>query len=199
MGNTDKFNLIARQYDTPERIDIAKICTQAIRSTLKNTNNKKAIDFGCGTGLIGIELLNEFDSVLFIDSSENMIDVVDNKISSIQASNAKTLCFDLESNISDLKADYILMAQVLLHIKDVDSLLTKLFNILNNFGHLIIIDFDKNNNILSKDVHNGFEQQLLIDSLTNIRFKSPKSHTFYHGKNIFMGQDASLFILDCEK
>ena len=31
MGNTDKFEMIANKYDTPERIQIAKVSSDAIR------------------------------------------------------------------------------------------------------------------------------------------------------------------------
>lgn len=34
MGNTDKFEMIANIYDTPERIQIAKVASDAIREYL---------------------------------------------------------------------------------------------------------------------------------------------------------------------
>lgn len=50
MANTDKFEMIANGYDTPERIQIAKVSADAIRSYLVDATSKSAIDFGCGTG-----------------------------------------------------------------------------------------------------------------------------------------------------
>ncbi len=81
MGNTDKFEMIADRYDTPERIQIAKISSNAIREYLVEPQNKRAIDFGCGTGLVGMELLHDFKSILFLDTSQNMIDQIKRKIS----------------------------------------------------------------------------------------------------------------------
>lgn len=52
MGNTDKFEMIADTYDTPERIQIAKVASNAIREYLVDSKSKNAIDFGCGTGLV---------------------------------------------------------------------------------------------------------------------------------------------------
>ena len=144
MGNTDKFEMIANRYDTPERIEIANVSADAIREYLVDTKNKRAIDFGCGTGLVGMNLIDVFHSVLFLDSSQNMIHEVEHKISSSSIQNAATLCFDFEKDsLSDLHADYIFMAQVLLHIKDVDLILSRLYEILNESGHLLIIDFNK--------------------------------------------------------
>ena len=69
MGNTDIFEMMADKYDTPERIEIAKIIADAIIGFLINTEDKNAIDFGCGTGLVGMNLMKYFKSLLFLDSS----------------------------------------------------------------------------------------------------------------------------------
>lgn len=200
MGNTDKFEMIAKMYDTPERIQIAKVSADAIREYLVDTKGKDAIDFGCGTGLVGMNLLNEFKSMLFLDTSQNMIDQIKQKISDFNLQNVDTLCFDFEKeNLSDLRADYIFMAQVLLHIEDVEFVLSRLFDVLNEGGHLLIVDFNKNEKIVSDLVHNGFNQAELADIMTKIGYRDNQSKTFHTGSKIFMGHDASMFILDSRK
>lgn len=195
MGNTDKFEAIADRYDTPERAQIAKVSADAIRECVVDAEHKDAIDFGCGTGLVGINLLNDFKTILFLDASQSMLNQIQHKIQ-----NARTLCFDFErDDLSDLHADYIFMVQVLLHIKDFESVLIKLYNVLNPGGHLIIIDFDKNNEVVSDMVHNGFDQGELKKIMFNLGYRNISSRTFYSGANIFMGRDASLFILDSQK
>ncbi|KRE97741.1 methyltransferase type 12 [Paenibacillus sp. Soil766] len=200
MGNTDKFEMIANVYDTPERIHIAKVSSDAIREYVVDAKSKHAIDFGCGTGLVGMNLLNEFKSMLFLDTSPNMIHQLKQKISDLHIQNADTLCFDFEKEgLSDLHVDYIFMAQVLLHIPDVEFVLSRLFDVLNEGGHVVIVDFDKNENVVSDLVHNGFNQEKLTDMMTRIGFRNIQSKTFYQGSNIFMGQDASMFVLDSQK
>lgn len=200
MGNTDKFEMIANVYDTPERMQIAKVSSDAIREYVVDAKSKNAIDFGCGTGLVGLSLLNEFNSMLFLDTSPNMITQLKQKISDLHIQHADTLCFDFEKEgLSDLHADYIFMAQVLLHIPDVEFVLSRLFNVLNEGGHLLIVDFDKNEKVVSDMVHNGFNQEKLTDMMTKIGYKNIQSKTFHQGSNIFMGQDASMFILDSQK
>lgn len=192
--------MIAGAYDTPERIHIAKVSSDAIRECLADTKSKNAIDFGCGTGLVGMNLLNDFQSILFLDTSQNMIDQVKKKITDANILNADTLCFDFEKDsLSDLRTDYIFMAQVLLHIEDYQSVLSKLYDVLNPGGHLIIVDFNKNEEIVSDLVHNGFEQEKLKAVMSNIGYKSIKTKTFYNGSKIFMGRDASMFVLDSHK
>jgi ubiquinone/menaquinone biosynthesis C-methylase UbiE len=200
VGNTDKFEMIANVYDTPERIQIAKVSSDAIREYVVDANRKNAIDFGCGTGLVGMNLLNEFNSMLFLDTSPNMITQLKQKISDLNIQHAVTLCFDFEKEgLSDLHADFIFMAQVLLHIPDVEFVLSRLFDVLNEGGHLLIVDFDKNEKVVSDMVHNGFNQEKLTDVMTKIGYKNIQSKTFYQGSHIFMGQDASMFILDSQK
>jgi ubiquinone/menaquinone biosynthesis C-methylase UbiE len=200
MGNTDKFEMIANTYDTAERIQIAKVSADAIREYLVDAKSKNALDFGCGTGLVGLNLLNEFNSLLFLDTSQNMIHQIEQKIPDANLSNAATLCFDFEKDsLADLHADYIFMVQVLLHIKDVEVVLSRLYEVLNEGGHLLIVDFDKNEKVVSDLVHNGFDQKELTDIMEKIGYRNIQSKTFYAGSKIFMGHDASLFILDSQK
>lgn len=200
MGNTDKFEMIANIYDTSERVQIAKVSSDAVREYLVDTKSKNAIDFGCGTGLVGMNLLNDFNSMLFLDTSQNMINQIKQKIADFNIRNVDTLCFDFEKeDRSNLHADYIFMAQVLLHINDVELVLSKLYDVLNVGGHLLIVDFNKNEKIVSDMVHNGFDQVTLTDIMAKIGYRNIQSKTFYTGSKIFMGYDASMFILDSQK
>lgn len=200
MGNTDKFEKIANVYDTPDRVEIAKVSSAAIGDYLVDSKAKSAIDFGCGTGLVGMNLLSEFNSMLFIDSSQNMINQIKQKITDSNIQNADVLCFDIEKEIlSDVHADYIFMAQVLLHVPDVELVLSRLLNVLNDGGHLLIVDFIKNESISSDLVHNGFHPEELANVMTRIGYTDIQFKTFYSRSKIFMGHDASMFILDSKK
>lgn len=200
MGNTEIFDRIANEYDTLERIQLAKLTSEAIREYLVDAKNKNAIDFGCGTGLVGMNLLKDFNSMLFLDASQNMIDQIKQKIIDFKIKNVNTLCFNFENESSlNFHADYIFMSQVLLHINEIELVLSRLYDVLNVGGHLIISDFNKNEEIVSDMVHNGFEQEILIDLMTKIGYREIQSKTFYTGSKIFMNHDASLFILDSQK
>ncbi len=204
MGNTEKFEMIANAYDTPERIHIAKISADAIRGDLIehgiDTKVMDAIDFGCGTGLVGIGLLDCFRSVLFLDTSESMIRRVEEKLGSSDLENAGTLCYDLEKeSLSDLHADCVFMAQVLLHIRDTEAILSRLYDVLHEGGQLLIVDFDKNEQIVSDLVHHGFDQHELMNMLKKIGYKGAHAKTIHTGSKIFMGQDASMFVMGARR
>ncbi|WP_313800319.1 class I SAM-dependent methyltransferase [Cytobacillus sp.] len=188
------FEQMAKRYDTAERIELAKVIVKEVRRELRNSKEKSLIDYGAGTGLISLEISDLVDSILLIDSSKQMLDVAKAKISRMGKTNTKILYSDFTQETPELKADVVLMSLVLLHIADTGNILQAMFNILNDGGKLIIIDFDKNEKINHPKVHNGFSHEDLKKRLSEVGFKSIEIKTFFHGNRIFMNQDASMFI-----
>lgn len=67
-----------------------------------------------------------------------MIHQIKQKISRSNIQNADTLCFDFEKDsLPNINTDYIFMAQVLLHINNVELVLARLYDVLNVGGHHI--------------------------------------------------------------
>ncbi len=201
MGNIEQFDNIANTYDTAERVNIANLSSSAIEKSLGNTKYKTALDFGCGSGLVGLNLINDFEKVYFLDTSLNMLKVVDEKIKKLGLDNAETIYLNLEEDNNmdlDIKFDCVFMCQVLLHIKDYKPVLEKLKNLLNPNGTLVVVDFDKNHSINSEFVHNGFIQTDLCEELKSLGFNKVNSENFHTGENIFMNQSATMFVLKAE-
>jgi ubiquinone/menaquinone biosynthesis C-methylase UbiE len=188
------FEEMAKRYDTEERMALAKIILKEVKAEVGNRPSKSFIDYGSGTGLIGLELADDVHSILLVDSSKQMLEVAKAKITRKGLANAKVLCSDFTQETPDLKADIVLMSLVLLHIPDTEKILQQLFQILNYGGKLIIVDFDKNDQIYHPNVHNGFSHEELKARLSKVGFSSTEIRTFYHGERIFMKQDASMFL-----
>ena len=188
------FEQMANRYDTEERMELARVIVEEVRPELQNSKSKSLIDYGSGTGLVSLELADLVDSVLLVDSSQQMLEVAKAKISRRGITNSKVLFSDFTQETPELKADIVLLSLVLLHIPDTTRILQELFSILNHGGKLIIIDFDKNDKINHPKVHNGFSHEELKNRLSEVGFKSIEMKTFYHGSRIFMNQDASMFI-----
>jgi ubiquinone/menaquinone biosynthesis C-methylase UbiE len=193
------FEQMAKRYDTEERIELAEIIVKEVRGELQNSRSKSLIDYGSGTGLVGLEITDLVDSVLLVDSSEQMIEVAKAKISRKGMASAEALYSDFTQATPDLKADIVIMSLVLLHIPDTEKILQEMFNILNDGGKLIIVDFDKNEQISHPKVHNGFSHGELQAKLADAGFSSSTIRTFHHGSNIFMKKDASMFISCSQK
>lgn len=189
------FEQLAKKYDTVERVKMAKVIANEVKKELTHSKSKTLMDYGCGTGLVGLELTDLVESVLFVDSSKQMLGITKNKILEKDITNALISYFDFTKEIPDHKVDIVLLSLVLLHIPDTKQILQQLFHhILKPNGKLIIVDFDKNELIDHPKVHNGFSQGELKQLLAEIGFVATEIKTFYHGHRIFMNQDASMFI-----
>ncbi|MDR1358736.1 MAG: methyltransferase domain-containing protein [Coriobacteriales bacterium] len=200
MGNIDRFDQMATRYDTPERAAVARVIADTIRTHVPEGAGWSAIDYGCGTGLVGLQLLDTFSSLLFVDASASMVEQVRLKLQERDAENAKTLYCNIMEAIPDgLRADCILVVQVLLHESDVPLLLSRLRSLLNDGGRLVIVDFDRNDAVVSREVQGGFDQAALAELLSGMSFSNIHSETFYQGEKLLMNQDASLFILTAEQ
>lgn len=188
------FEQIAKRYDTEDRIELAKVIVKEVKTQLKDSQSKSLLDYGSGTGLVSLELTDLVDSVLLVDSSEQMLDIAKGKIAYNDIQNAKTLYADFTQKVPTVKADIVLMSLVLLHIPETKQVLQQLFTLLNDNGKLIIVDFDKNSKISHPKVHNGFSHSELKELLLDVGFSSTTIHTFHYGERIFMNQDASMFL-----
>lgn len=188
------FEQMAKRYDTQERIELANVILEEVKPRLQNSKDKTLLDYGSGTGLIGLELADSVQSVLLVDSAGQMLEVAKAKIAQREITNAQVLNADFTQEVPDVKADIVFMSLVLLHIPDTEKILQNLFSVLNDGGELWIVDFDKNENISHPKVHNGFAHEDLKEKLKEAGFASTEIHTFHHGEKIFMKQDASMFL-----
>lgn len=195
--NKDRFDQIAQKYDDPERIHLAHIITQAITQQLKDTNYQTLLDYGGGTGLVTLNIAEYFEAVTLMDASPQMVDIFEHKVSDLNQTSINTLVGDVlldDTILNHKNYDVIVLSLVLLHSGNYQLLLQTLYNHLNSGGMMILVDFDKNENIYHPKVYNGFEQMDIIHVFNELGLRNPQINTFYSGEKIFMKQDASLFI-----
>lgn len=203
----ENFDEMSKGFDTDRRIRRAEIIADKIRRHIIADKSKYAIEYGCGTGLIGFKLADDFKSLLFVDSSRGMISQVEQKIKDLGNTNASALCCDLmEHTTKELRADYIFSSLVLHHIIDTEHALSRFYETLSDDGHLLIVDVDEEDGSFHAkypdfDGHNGFNHDILINLALKAGFKAATAKTFFHDSKIFNGKENpySLFILDAAK
>ena len=199
MGHINQFNQLAAKYDTPKNRYMAKRAADAIRNLLDESHKKSAIDFGCGTGLVGLDLLEDFEAMLFIDASIKMIEQVEKKLADKNTKKASVLCLDIEKDAQlPYKVDTIILSLVLHHIPDSHRLLTKLYETLNEDGQLLIIEMEKQEKDSSNHGH-GMDRSVLATTLAGIGYQNIQSDIFYDAKKESDGQEASRFVLSARK
>ena len=194
MKHIDTFNQLAARYDTPNNKKMSKLATEAIRRFLDKKSTNKAADLGCGTGLIGLELLKDVDAMLFVDASEKMLEQVELKLKDQPTDKAEVLRMDIDKNLQlPYKVDTIILSLVLHHIPNYQTLLTNLYDQLTDNGQLLIIEMEK-------QAHgHGFEQTELTSELSRLGYQHIQSEIFYDAKKESDTQNTSRFILSAQK
>jgi 2-polyprenyl-3-methyl-5-hydroxy-6-metoxy-1,4-benzoquinol methylase len=160
MSHFDKH---AKQWDDdPKKLERSQYFAKQIQKHLKN-NQGKALEFGCGTGLLSFELKDNFNHIFLTDESKGMIEVLKNKISASNVDHFDALEIDLLEESFDfppLDAIYTLMT--LHHIKDLNSIFETFNQLLANSGQLFIIDLVSEDGSFHSN-HPGFDGHLGFD------------------------------------
>ena len=135
---------------------------QAIRQAVPLHPRMRALDYGCGTGLLSFPLKDELGAILLADSSSGMLEVVKEKIAAQGARNMTALQLDLLSDPAPSeKFDLIVTAMTLHHVPDTDAILRIFHDLLQPGGYLCVADLDQEDGSFhgpEVDVHHGFDQ-----------------------------------------
>lgn len=132
------FDIRANQWDTPEKIEATSRLANNIKNKLTLSDELDILDFGCGTGLLGLEFLDRCKSLVGVDSSNGMLEVFRNKVS--ENKKIEPLFINLENDNLDRTFDLIISAMTFHHLNNPESVLMKLKPMLNPGGQIAIVD-----------------------------------------------------------
>lgn len=177
------FNKVAAKWDEePRRVKLAGEVARAITEEIKLTADMEVLDFGCGTGLLSLNLLPSVRSVTAVDSAQGMLAVLDSKIEALGLSKVKTKHVDIDKGDSlEGSFDLITSSMTLHHIKDASQLLTRFSKILAPAGYLCIADLDLDGGQFHEDntgvFHNGFDRNELRQAFADAGFGNIRDRT----------------------
>lgn len=119
------FDRSAANWDSePRRIELMKAVGKAILRDAKPTKAMDVLDYGCGTGLVGLFLLPHVRSVTGADSSVGMLDVLRTKIREGSINGMTTIQLDLERQpVPRERFHLIVSCMVLHHVADLERVL----------------------------------------------------------------------------
>lgn len=149
-----------------------------IKTILPVAKNWRVLEYGAGTGILSFMLKDEVKEILMMDSSEEMVKVMQQKVTDSGTSNLIPTLFDMEKeDFSGEKVDLIATQMVLHHVTEVDALLKKFYAILNTGGYIAIADlYTEDGSFHGKgfDGHNGFDPKEMGEMLVAAGFKNPQ-------------------------
>ncbi|MDD3650411.1 class I SAM-dependent methyltransferase [Immundisolibacter sp.] len=174
-ANLDRFNAMAAEWDdSPLRAGIARAVAGAIADTLPLHGGMRALEYGCGTGLVSVLLADRLGHIVAADVAPAMLDVLDAKCRRAGLSNIEPRRLDLTVDPPPAERfDLVFSSMTLHHIEDVPALLGTLTQMLAAGGWLALADLDREDGgfhggPMPGVFHLGFERAWLMDRLRDL-------------------------------
>ena len=199
-GKIHKCKVEGEKYENEQMKIITKEMTDEIKKCINLDKNSIILDFGTGTGLIGLNLINDVKHVIFLDVSSGMLDFLEHKCKLQNIKNYTIFKGVMEEYKGEEKVDLITVGHVLHHIEDLDSLFKCFLRIMKPKSYICITDLKKDAPMFDlfpshhqhKMPHRGFVPEELCKELekngfTNMQVK-PAMNIVYPDKD---GKDVS--------
>lgn len=181
------FDEKAQTWDSEDRALRAVAIAGEIEAAITGETYHKALEFGCGTGLVSFNLQHLLREMVLVDNSTEMIRVLKTKIQSSGIRNMTANTMDI-MNGDPLpgRYDFVYTSMALHHIPDTRKLLHIFSEHMDEDGLLCIVDLMEEDGSFHKTEsdftgHNGFNPEHLKTFLEKSGFKDITSKTFYEG------------------
>ena len=201
------FDERARDWDSdPDKVERARTVAESIRRAIPLSNDMKALEYGCGTGLLSFALQSDLGQITLADTSEGMLEVLREKIANAGVTNMHPVRLDLASDpLPTEKYDVTYSLMTLHHLQDVNDMLSKFRDLLSSDGYLLVADLDKEDGSFhtdgSTDVHLGFDRDELQQVAEDIGFGNVTFSTAYEIKKKIGNEEKTfpVFLMTAQK
>ncbi len=201
------FDERARDWDSdPAKVERAQIVAEAMRARAIPNTGMKALEYGCGTGLLSFALQRDFAAISLADSSQGMLDVLAGKIKTAGQDNMHPLMLDLASQpVPQERFDIIYSLMTMHHIPQTETILQKFYTLLNAGGVLCITDLEEEDGSFHgqtvTNVHKGFARPRLQKQVEAAGFDGVHFSSVFVVKKHVNGHETSfpLFLMVAQK
>ncbi len=179
-----RFDKVAKEYDTPEKLERSEKIVNFLKENLPLSKNWKVLDFGCGTGTTDLLIHPFVGSITGVDLSQGMINVFKEKLKNLNIKNIKIERINiLEESFDEKDFDLIITAMTFHHLENPKYAVEKLSNYLKNDGYVSIVDLEKEDGTFHSDntdvKHFGFSDDEIKSWFKNSNFEILKKETVY--------------------
>jgi 2-polyprenyl-3-methyl-5-hydroxy-6-metoxy-1,4-benzoquinol methylase len=164
MPEHQRFDDAAATWDeVPRRVEQARAVAAAIVTAMHLPDDVDVLDFGCGTGLLSLELRPLVASVTGADASAGMLAVLRRKVQERSLSGVDAVLVDATAPLAlGRRFDLIVSSMALHHVADPAPLLERLHAHLRPGGRIAMADLDREDGSFHADstgvFHLGFER-----------------------------------------
>lgn len=202
-----EFDKVAADWDKNQmHIDRSEAIAQKLLPYLKGKKNGSAMEFGAGTGLLSFLLKDKFNKIVLLDSSGEMVNTANSKISQSGSNHMQAIFCDLEKEDYPAEPfDVIFTQMVLHHVENIDLICKKFYNLLQPGGILAIADLYSEDGTFHSEGftgHYGFEPDNLREKLLSAGFaKAVYENCYTITKEVRDGKikDFPIFLLVAER
>ena len=195
------FDARAATWDEePRLVQLAADIMLALRRRVPLRPDQSALDCGCGTGLLTLQLAPLVRRITGVDSSRGMLDVLRQK--------AAALGLVVETRPMDFLAgetlggtfDLIVSSMTLHHVAHPAALFRHFHELLNPGGYLALADLDSEDGSFHPDptgvLHHGFDRARLSEQLRELGFTDLADST---AAVVSRGRDYPIFLISARR
>lgn len=186
------------------RVERAESVANAFREQIQHRRFSTGMEYGCGTGLLGSLLQDQFDQLFMVDSSSEMLKMLDEKLQQNDISHLKTVQIDLMSEDAPQPVDVLFSLMVLHHVEDIALMLDRWITTVNAGGVLMISDIEEEDGSYHLDGdtwHNGINSSQLSEQLATKGLINIQQTTAYTIQKDIEGVNKSfpVFLITAQK
>ncbi len=175
----DNFEHRAAEWDSPEKTKMTEIFVAEMLRHVTPQPHWKALEIGAGTGLVGLQIADKVERIIFEDTSAAMLDVLKQKLD--EDSNCEILHGEVyEYQQQDIDLAFACMS--LHHLPNIEKTLSHLLAITNDNATIVIGDLrseDGSFHRFEPIPHQGFDTNILTEQFREAGFEVQTTHTYH--------------------
>jgi ubiquinone/menaquinone biosynthesis C-methylase UbiE len=170
--------------DKPQRRLLAEAVAAGIAMAVPLHRGMRALEYGCGTGLVGLRLAERVGHLTAADTSQGMLQELRKKTCAFGLTNVTPLLIPPEHCPLPAAAfDLLFASMVLHHIEDTGALLRNFHRVLATGGYLALADLEAEDGTFHDHphgiAHHGFDRRKLRTMLQRIGFGDLQDRTVH--------------------
>lgn len=177
--NKTRFDAAADEWDKSQtRINMATKITSQIIKNIPLGNDDIVMDFGCGTGLVGLNIAPLVHKLVGADLSSEMLKNFKSKADRNGLNNIETLELSADSHLGENAYDAIVSAMTVHHIEKPSELFARFASAVKSGGYLGVADLAKEDGTFHENntgvYHFGFTPEEFASFFVQNGFEPPQ-------------------------